>query len=178
MKSGEKQVKQAATAIGANVKEKKLKDIKAGLEEITKKGGAIHNKSGLSDEMVEGIYSQAYVLYNTGKYKEASQIFQMLLMLGPTTPKFSMGLAACFHMLKDYAAAVKIYTILSLIDSKNPIPFYHASDCYLQMKDLLSAVMMLKMAVKASGEKPEFRLLKERSSMMIESLSKEIAEKK
>ena len=128
---------------------------------------------GLSDAMVEGLYSQAYRLYSTGKYKDASQLFRLLIMMDSTEAKFAMGLAACFHMMKEYSNALNMYALCGIIDPESPIPHYHASDCYIQMKDNVSAIISLEMAIKRAGEKPEFQALKDRALMSIESLRKE-----
>jgi len=172
----EQQLKSAANTVGSTIKEEKMEQIKAGIEGVTKKGESIQKKAVLSEAMIEGIYSQAYQLYNIGKYEEAIELFKVLIMANPSTSKFAMGLAASFHMLKNYKDAIKTYTLLNVIDSNNPVPFYHASDCYVQLKDPLSALVVLKMAVKAAGEKPEFRLLKEKALMMINSLNEEVGE--
>lgn len=131
------------------------------------------NAMGLSDAMVEGLYSQAYRLYNTGKYKDASQLFRLLIMIDSTEAKYTMGLAACFHMLKEYESAVSTYALCALIDPDSPIPFYHSSDCYIQMKDFVSAIISLEMAVKRAAGKPEFQSLQDRALMTIESLKKD-----
>jgi type III secretion system low calcium response chaperone LcrH/SycD len=128
---------------------------------------------GLSDAMVEGLYSQAYRLYNTGKYKDASQLFRLLIMMDSTEAKFAMGLAACFHMMKEYSNALSMYALCGIIDPESPIPHYHVSDCYIQMKDNVSAIISLEMAIKRAGEKPEYQALKDRALMSIESLRKE-----
>jgi type III secretion system low calcium response chaperone LcrH/SycD len=129
--------------------------------------------AGISDEKEEGIYAQAYVLYNTGRYKEASEVFRVLIMLNSTEPKYIMGLAACFHMMKQYASATSMYTMCSLLDPNSPLPYFHASDCYIQMGDLMSAALCLKMAIDKAQEKPEYSTLKERSQITLDGLKKE-----
>lgn len=145
--------------------------------EFMKNSASPKEAMGLTDAMVEGIYGQAYRLYNTGKYKEASQLFRVLMMLDPKQPKFMLGLAASFHMLKEYKNAVEIYTICGIIDPDTPIPHYHASDCYIQMKDNISAIIALEMAVSRSGERPEYKMVKDRSLLTIENLKKELMPK-
>jgi type III secretion system low calcium response chaperone LcrH/SycD len=86
-----------------------------------------------------------------------------------------MGLAACFHMMKEYKNAVSTYAICGVIDPDNPIPHYHASDCYIHMNDPVSALIALEMAIKRAGDKPEYQMLKDRALLSIESLKKEIA---
>lgn len=174
MKGDQQQIKKAAEQIGIGTKENQTQDLKTALKRATQKGVTSKDALGLTDAMVEGIYGQAYRLYNTGKYRDASQLFRLLIMLNTTEPKYVMGLAACFHMQKEYKSAVDIYTMVSVIDPQSPLPFYHASDCYMQMGDALSASIALEMAIKRAGDKPEFKALKERASLTIESLKKEI----
>ena len=172
---GEQQVKKATENVGAGVANEKIEGIKNAIDRASRKGASAKEALGLTDAMVEGIYGQAYRLYNTGKYKEAIKIFRLLLTINATEPKYAMGLAACFHMSKDYKSAVDSYSIASMIDPNSPIPLYHASDCYIKMGDPVSAIVMLETAKKRAGEKPEFKTLKDRVNMTLESLNKEVA---
>lgn len=133
---------------------------------------------GLSDNVVEGIYGQAYRLYNAGKYHEACQLFRLLLMLNSTVSKYSLGLAACFHMLKEYKSAAATYGICAVVDSDSPVPYFHASDCYMHLRDPASALAALEIAVKRAGNKPEHQLLKDRALMTMQHLKEEIAKQK
>lgn len=175
MKDDQQQIKKATGEIGTITKEEKTKNMEAAVRRASRKGTTPKDALGLTDAMVEGIYGQAYRLYNTGKYRDASQLFRLLIMLNTTEPKYIMGLAACFHMLKEFRTAVATYTMVSVVDPQSPIPYYHASDCYMQMGDPASAMISLEMAVKRSGDKPEFRAIKERAALTIESLRKDIA---
>lgn len=175
MKGEQEQIKKAADHTGTMFKENNTDSIKAAMERATRKGGSPKDALGLTDAMVEGVYGQAYRLYNTGKYKEAIQIFRLLLMINSTETKYAMGLAACFHMMKDYKTAVDSYSLVALIDPESPIPFYHSSDCLMQMGDPVSAVIALEMAIKRAGEKPEFKTLKDRAALTLESLKKDVA---
>ena len=132
---------------------------------------------GLSDDMVEGIYGQAYQLYQTGKYKDAAQLFQLLIMVNSTEPKFHLSLAACLHMMKDYASAADAYAICSALDSDNPLPHYHASDCYLQLNDPYSALAALELTMERAGSKPQFQIIKDRSKLTAETLKKTLKER-
>lgn len=129
---------------------------------------------GVSDQSAEGIYGQAYLLYNTGRYRDAGEVFRLLVMLNSTEPKYLIGLAACYHMLKEYQSASSTYNLASIIDPENPIPFFHASDCYLQVGDKASAASMLEMAVKRAANKPQFTTLKQRAEITLDTLKKEI----
>jgi type III secretion system low calcium response chaperone LcrH/SycD len=174
MKGDQKEeVKKALEKMGLKIGDEKAAEMdkvtrSAMMEQMLPK-----NAMGLSDAMVEGLYSQGYRLYNTGKYKDASQLFRLLIMIDSTNAKYTMGLAACFHMLKEYESAVSTYALCGIIDPDSPIPYYHSSDCFIQMKDNVSAIISLEMAVKRCGTKPEFQSLKDRALLTIESLRKD-----
>lgn len=174
MKGDQKeQIKKAMEETGNAVGAEKGKDVERLSDSVLAKQFIPKNAMGLSDAMVEGLYSQAYRLYNTGRYKDAIQLFRLLIMIDSTEAKYSMGLGACFHMLKEYQSAVSTYALCGIIDSESPVPHYHSSDCYIQMGDPISAIISLEMAVKRAQNKPEFESLKDRALMTIESLRKE-----
>jgi type III secretion system low calcium response chaperone LcrH/SycD len=177
MKGDQHQIKKAAEHLGERIHKDKTDDYQKIVSKVVKQGMMPKDAIGLNDAMIEGIYGQAYRLYNTGKYRDASQLFRLLIMLNATESKFSMGLAACFHMLKEYKNAAGTYAICGIIDPDNPIPHYHASDCYLHMGDNISALIALEMAAKRAGEKPEYKTLKDRALMTIEGLKKELGKK-
>lgn len=174
MKGDQKEeVRKAIEKMGLKINSEEGKEMDKASKTAITEAMLPKNAMGLSDAMVEGLYSQAYRLYNTGKYKDASQLFRLLIMIDSTEAKFTMGLAACFHMMKEYESAVSTYALCALIDPDSPIPFYHSSDCYIQMKDLVSAIISLEMAVKRAAGKPEFQSLQDRALMTIESLKKD-----
>jgi type III secretion system low calcium response chaperone LcrH/SycD len=127
----------------------------------------------LSPSYLENIYAQAYRLYNTGKYAEAAHLFRILIMFNAMEPKYMLGLAACFHMLKEYVNAIQTYTMCSALDPHNPIPHYHSSDCFIQMKEYVSAMLCLELAIERAGDKPEYAKMKERALLSLESLKKQ-----
>lgn len=131
---------------------------------------------GLTDPVVEGIYAQAYRLYNTGRYKDSIQLFRLLVSLAPTEEKFILGLGACFHLLKEYSDAVDTYTLCAALNPHNPIPLYHISDCLVQMNDPVSAKVTLELAIKAAGGKPEYATLKDRALLTLDSLNARVKE--
>ncbi len=178
MKGEQYQIKKATGDLGAEIGKEKSQEFQNVAAKVVKGGVMPKDMMGLSDAMVEGIYGQAFRLYNTGKYKDASQLFRLLIMLNSAEPKYSMGLAACFHMMKEYKNAVSTYAICGVIDPDNPVPHYHASDCYIHLNDPTSALMALEMTVKRAGDKLEYQTLKDRSLLTIENLKNEIAKLK
>ena len=116
MKADQHQIKKATEEIGAHM-DKQKGQTKSLMSKVVQRGTRPQDIMGLSDAMVEGIYGQAYRLYNTGKYRDASQLFRLLIMLNSTEPKYAMGFAACFHMLKEYKSAADAYALAALVDA-------------------------------------------------------------
>lgn len=125
---------------------------------------------GLNEEMIEGMYSFGYRLYNSGKYDQAIQLFRFLMLLDPTQPKFMLGLAACFHMQKEYQDAAAIYMICSILDIENPIPHYHVSDCYIEMQQPDLASLALEQCILRCGDKSEYVGIKNRAQVMLDAI--------
>jgi type III secretion system low calcium response chaperone LcrH/SycD len=167
------QMKQQATA-DADTAQQFAGSVDDWVNKIFRQGIAPKDAIGVSSQFLEGVYAQAYRLYNTGKYTEASHLFRMLILMDPTEAKYVLGLAACFHMLKEYKNAVQTYTMYGILDPTTPLPHYHSSDCFIQMKDYPSAFVCLKMAIKYAGDRPEYAKLKERAQLSLESIKEQI----
>ncbi len=176
MKREQEQVSKSAEKIAEKISDDVSEKFEEAAENVVKKGILPKDAMGMDDQMLEGIYGQAYRLYNTGKYEDASHIFRLLIMANSMEPKYTMGLSACFHMLKEYKFAVDGYTLCSIIDPDNPIPQYHIADCYINLGDKMSAAVSLRMAIKRAGNRSEFGTLVDRAKLMIENLKKEISE--
>lgn len=146
------------------------------LTEAANKGIMPRHALQLGDDTMEAIYSQGYNLYNQGRYKEASYIFRLLMLLDYMTPKYILGLAACLHRMKDYKSAANIYQLCGVIDPKNPLPHYHAADCYIQLGVPILAIFSLNMAIVSAGDQPQYAVVKERATLMKDALHKQVHE--
>lgn len=149
-------------------------EVKTALEGIKHKvlqeGKSPREAMGLSEPMMEGIYGYGYRLYNTGKYLQAIQLFRLLVMLDPTSTKYLFGLAAAYHMNKDWLTAGMCYSLTSLIDPKSPLPFFHASDCYYRIQDLNMAKQCLESCLRACQGHPENEIIQQRAQFMLQQL--------
>ena len=176
MKNTKQAIRNAAEQVGEHVKDNQGTNFNDLAEKAFKGNLSIKTLAGVSDEKEEAIYGQAYLLYNTGRYREAAEVFRVLIMINSTESKYMVGLAACFHMLKEFDAAISTYMICTFLDPKNPLPNFHLSDCYLQLKDPVSAKAALLTAIERAGDNPQFKTLKERSEITVKGLEKEFKE--
>lgn len=171
-------LKKALAEMDAKVTEESKETLGMLMERVLKQGMRPKTALNLSDEVMEGIYSHAYNMYNRGMYSEASHIFRLLIMLDPVEAKYLMGLGASLHMLKEYKDAAAMYLLCSAYDSENPLPHYHCADCFIKMDTPFDAVLELKDAIRKAGEKEEYAVLVERAQLMVESLTPEAEDQK
>lgn len=90
---------------------------------------------GYTDDEIEAAYNVAYNLYQQQKYKDAEKLFTFLMMHDHTDSRFSIGLGGCYQLTGDYEKAINMYSCAALIDATNPIPAFHACECYIALKD-------------------------------------------
>lgn len=133
---------------------------------------------GIGDAQFERIYAKGYQLFNIGKFDEAEPIFGALIVSNPLEPKYVFAYAASAHMQKKYEKAAEYYMKLSLLTPDDPVPYYHASDCYIQLKDDLSALAALKLTINKAKDKKEYSIIKDRATLTYENLLKEQKSKK
>jgi type III secretion system low calcium response chaperone LcrH/SycD len=142
------------------------------------KGIMPKNVLNLPPDTVEQIYTKAYNFYNQGKYKEASIIFQLLILLDPTVPKYMLGSAACLHRMELYEKAAQVYLLTAALDPENPLLHFHASDCYMKLHAPELALLELKNTIACAKDKQEFQIVKERAMMMLETVQAQIQARK
>jgi type III secretion system low calcium response chaperone LcrH/SycD len=141
-------------------------------------GNSVQDLLGLKPEQVEGVYGQAYRLFNNGQYEQAKEIFRLLCTMDLQEPKYPLGVAACLHMEKKYTLAVLMYQSALILDPKNPVPHYHSADCYMQEQQWEPAIESLKEAIKLSGKDPKFIIIKDRAKMTLQRAEQMLAAEK
>ena len=134
---------------------------------------------GLSDNMIEGMYSFAYRLYTLGRYDQAAQTFRLLIMMNPLEPRFTLGVAACYQMQKQYELAASSYILSTIADRDNPVPFFHASDCYIELGDMAQAEKTLKLCLeRCKGNNPEHQAIKNRAEVALQQVQESLGKTK
>ncbi len=77
------------------------------------------------------MYATAYKLYNDGNYETAVELFTQLVLSAPFNHGFWKGLASSEQMRKEYTAALHAWCMVVLLNDKDPLPHFHAAECYL-----------------------------------------------
>ncbi len=124
---------------------------------------------GMDHKTVEALYVQAVNFYNTAQYKEAARAFHALVVLDAIESKFHIGLGASYQMLGEYENALTVYGSIGIFDPENPVPHYHASDCYIKQDLIPAAIAEMQIAVELCGDQPQYAMMKDRCLVSIKS---------
>ncbi|MEG0036821.1 MAG: SycD/LcrH family type III secretion system chaperone [Victivallaceae bacterium] len=133
---------------------------------------------GLSNTVLEEIYTMAYSFYSQGKYYEAIGLFQVLAASKPGSYKYMLGLSSCLHQLKMYDEAAFGFFLAFDNDPTNPIPAYYIADTFLKSDRPEEAQDFIDITLKVCGNKPEYKMLKERCQVMLEAIHNMLKSKK
>lgn len=151
----------------------RAKEVEA-LEKMIVDGIPLKESLNISADVLEYLYGEGHRHYMIRKYTEAIRLFQLLHLLDPMDARYAFGIAASYHMLKDYIQAIPWYWVLAKIDDQSPLPPYHLSDCFLKTGEKELALAMLRQVLEKIGDNSNFDQLKERVSRMIMPLEKEV----
>lgn len=154
--------------IAANRSEEEQGTLKNVFMDILVKGMSIMQAIGFPPAQLEVIYSYASELYSAGKYDDASALFFFISQLNPRDPRFTFGLAASFHKLKRYGDASVYYLMSTTVDRENPLPYFHAADCFIQLNQPEAAIVMLDNTLALSWNSPQHEKLKQQASALLE----------
>ncbi|MGA8164352.1 MAG: SycD/LcrH family type III secretion system chaperone [Waddliaceae bacterium] len=143
------------------------------LKKVFIEGLTLKEAAGIGDDFIDFVYSEAFRLYQSGKYKEAGRYFRVLVNFEPI-PRHVMGLAASHHQMKEFDMAVAYYLFLASIDTDSPVPFYHTVDCYIQQELPDVALFWIKRAIERCGDDPKYSKLKARSYATMSSLEEKL----
>lgn len=150
--------------------EDELKQALTNILEGMGKGLSLQQILGLSDLLLEEIYTVAYSFYSQGKYNEAVGLFQILAASKPENYKYMLGVSSCYHQLKLYNEAAFGFFLAFDAEPENPIPPYYIADSLMHLNQFEESEDFLDITIEICGNKPEFSILKTRCDIMKKSL--------
>lgn len=128
----------------------------------------------LSPEFITALYNHGCQLFQSGKYKNASGIFQFVQKIDGQSFRYSMAIAACYHYLKDYIPAIHYYRLAAYEDPANPIPHFHLYDCFMKIGSPLAALNEINAVVYLTNDKPQYSALHEKAALELKSLQEDL----
>jgi type III secretion system low calcium response chaperone LcrH/SycD len=92
-------------------------------------------------------YAMAFGLYEKGDYRSAAQLFTQLVLTDPYSEHYWQGLASSKQMAREYLAAVHAWSLCALLKENDPLPHFHAAECFLSLDEKEDALKALDAAL-------------------------------
>ncbi len=126
-------------------------------KEFSELGGKLAelmNLPELNEKERNFLYNLAANKCQTGDFKNAVPLFQLLVLLEPKNYLYIKGLAGTLHGLGNYLEALELYRVVYLLDKNlNIDTLFYMGDCLLNLKKLGEARENLELFVQiASGD--------------------------
>ena len=83
--------------------------------------------------------------------------------------KYWVGLGACLQLVRQYERALGAYALAAVTSRpRDPLPHFHAGECYLALNNLRDAEKAFRMAVDFGASQPESARLVRRAGALLE----------
>lgn len=138
-------------------------------------GQTLSEAMGQTAETQEALYAMAFNLYTQAKYEEAMRIFSFLMTANHLDRRFFSGFAACLHMQRRHADALKYYGIASTLDLTDPEPVLQSAQCYLALGNRAMARTSIDYGLLQARAHPHHRSYVPRLEAMLAFLDNEPA---
>lgn len=140
----------------------------AHLAEEAKSGRPLHEILELPERLMDNLYTVAFQNYERGNYQLSADLFRFLLALKGDEYSYLMGLAASVQKLGSLEEAAQLFMLATVAEPLDPVAYFHAGSCLLQMGEEELAQVAFEMVIRTSGETEEFSELKERARLILE----------
>ncbi|MEX1013242.1 MAG: hypothetical protein WD595_06420 [Waddliaceae bacterium] len=100
----------------------------------------------LTEQSCEVIYSQAYYLYQNGKWKEAIPFFQILTLQQSDDKRHWTGLGACYQMTNNDNEALRCYGMATCLHPDDAMLHLLSAECFFRLNERKSALDALSTA--------------------------------
>ncbi len=125
----------------------------------------IDSFGGLTAAALDSLHSFAYEFYQNGKYQQAASFFQVLTSLDLLSFDYWMGLGSSQMMAQQGAEAIISFAMATSLEPHNPIPHFHAAECFQALGDVKEALLTLEVAEDFCTESDRDLALKERIAL-------------
>lgn len=140
------------------------------LDKMEREKKSLQEILGVSDELLESLYSSAYAFYNQGHYEKARHHFHILVTTSPKNSKYLFGLASCYFQLKNYEDAASLFIACLYQDTFNAEAAFFAGECFIKRGETEAALDSFNLVVAIAEETGKFQKLKEKCLLIKKSL--------
>ena len=117
------------------------------------------------------IYTSAFTFYQQQSYEQAEQLFVQLCTANPFQEIFWRGLASSLQMQCKWKESLHAWCLSALLADQDPLPHFHAAECFFSMNDREEASKALLQAEKRIGSQDSFEGLKGKIAILKELLA-------
>lgn len=110
------------------------------------KSETLQKAFGVTVGEMEELYEESFNHYQTNCYTDSATAFRWLVILNPFVVKHWMGLAASQQLLNQGEKALHSYAMAAFLDPENPMPHFHAHECYESLNNKEEAKKALDLA--------------------------------
>jgi type III secretion system low calcium response chaperone LcrH/SycD len=117
------------------------------------------------------IYTSAFTFYQQKSFEQAVHLFTQLCMANPFQEAFWRGLASSLQMLSKWKDALHAWCISALLADQDPMPHFHAAECFFSMNDREEASKAILQAEKRLDSLANSEMIKTKISLLKELLA-------
>lgn len=109
------------------------------LLECLQSGATLKDLRGVSDDLLESVYTHAYRFYEGGQLEQAESFFKFLCLYDFYNGEYAMGLAAVYQMQKQYQRAIDMYALAFALTKDDYRPMFHVGQCQMALRNVSTA---------------------------------------
>lgn len=94
---------------------------------------------GIPLDVIRIFYNFGSQLFKERKVEEALCVFQFLSFLDVYSPDIWVALGMCHQRLKEWFYAVHCYSMASVFNPDNVLPYIYSAECFIENKDFENA---------------------------------------
>jgi type III secretion system low calcium response chaperone LcrH/SycD len=121
----------------------------------------------LTTDQLEGLYSVAYHAFAQNDFQQAIGIFRLLCLLSPLEKRYAFALGLSLEKNKCFFEAATAYLFCSQIEDQNPIPFFRAAICFIELEEEQLAANFFRKTIKKCRSSEDEKHIKERSKIFL-----------
>lgn len=130
------------------------------IEQATEKLKAASDETKWSPEEQKTLYLSAFTFYQQKNFALAEPLFTQLCLSNPFEESFWRGLASSLQMISKWKESLQAWCIVALLQDQDPLPHFHAAECFFLLKEKEEAEKALVQAEKRFSGAKDIETLK------------------
>lgn len=114
------------------------------------------------------LYTIGYGLYEAGDFAQAKTVFHQLVLAKPLQSEYWFCMGSCLQMERSFTEALSAWAMCALLDGQNPLPHFHAAECYFSLSDIAEGKKAIQLFLQLAQESPEFEIEVKRAKVLLD----------